>query len=151
MCSSDLTTINAGTIAATVNNALGTNGSGTTIGASGTLDLQNVTYSTTEALTVNGGTIKTSTGTSSFAGTISLTNDSTVDVGGTQLTLSGIISSTSTYSLTKTSSGILILSGANTYSGGTIIKNGTITAGSAAANALGTGTITLGEIGRAHV
>ncbi|NDB26295.1 MAG: hypothetical protein EB021_12795, partial [Gammaproteobacteria bacterium] len=57
------TTISAGTLAVTVNNALGTNGTGTTVASGAILDLQNVTYSTTEGLTVNGGTIKTSTGT----------------------------------------------------------------------------------------
>jgi hypothetical protein len=39
------------TLTATTNNALGTNAAGTTIASGATLDLQNVTYSTTEALT----------------------------------------------------------------------------------------------------
>jgi hypothetical protein len=51
------------------------------------LDLQNVTYSTTEAIT-NSGTLSTSTGTSSYAGTMTLGADSTIDVDGTQLTIS---------------------------------------------------------------
>jgi fibronectin-binding autotransporter adhesin len=137
------TTISAGTLSVTALNALGTNASGTTIASGATLDLQGVAYSTTEGLTVNGGTIKTSTGTSSFAGTISLGANSTVDVGGTQLTLSGIISSTSTHSLTKTSSGILILTGNNSYTGGTTINAGTLNMGHA--NAISTsGTITFG-------
>ena len=67
-----LTTISNGTLAVTTNNALGTNAAGTTIASGATLDLQNVTYSTTEAITTNGGTIATSTVTSSFAGSITL-------------------------------------------------------------------------------
>ncbi|NDD51874.1 MAG: hypothetical protein EB009_04125, partial [Actinobacteria bacterium] len=119
------TTISAGTLAVTVNNALGTTAGSTTIASGATLDLQNVTYSTTEGLTVNGGTIKTSTGTSSFAGAISLGANSTVDVGGTQLTLSGIISGG--FGLTKTSAGILVLSNSNSYTGATTISAGTLT------------------------
>ncbi|NCW63951.1 MAG: hypothetical protein EBW04_07555, partial [Betaproteobacteria bacterium] len=45
------TNINAGTLAVTVNDALGTNAAGTVIASGATLDLQNVTYSTTEAIT----------------------------------------------------------------------------------------------------
>ena len=52
-----LTTINAGTLKATVNDALGTNAAGTVIASGATLDLANVTYSTTEAIT-NSGDLK---------------------------------------------------------------------------------------------
>ncbi|NDF87247.1 MAG: hypothetical protein EB102_12200, partial [Gammaproteobacteria bacterium] len=86
------TTINTGTLVVTANDALGTTAGTTTVASGAVLDLQNINYSTTEGLTVNGGTIKTSTGTSTFAGAISLGANSTADVGGTQLTLSGIIS-----------------------------------------------------------
>ncbi|NBP43117.1 MAG: hypothetical protein EBU65_03055, partial [Actinobacteria bacterium] len=41
--------------------------------------------------------------------------------------------------------GTLTLSGSNTYTGGSVINAGTITAGSSSANALGTGSITLGD------
>ncbi|NCW10367.1 MAG: hypothetical protein EBW40_11655, partial [Gammaproteobacteria bacterium] len=71
------TTISAGTLKVTVNDALGTNGSGTVIASGATLDLANVTYSTTEAITNNGGTLSTSTGTSSYAGVMTLGADST--------------------------------------------------------------------------
>ncbi|NCX68880.1 MAG: hypothetical protein EBW93_07220, partial [Betaproteobacteria bacterium] len=70
------TNINAGTLAVTVNDALGTNAAGTVIASGATLDLQNVTYSTTEAITNNGGTLSTSTGTSAYAGTMTLGADS---------------------------------------------------------------------------
>jgi hypothetical protein len=84
-------TVSAGTLEITTNNALGTNATGTTIASGATLDLQNVNYSTTEAITNNGGTIATSTGTSSFAGVITLGADSIFDVDGTELTVSGVI------------------------------------------------------------
>src|SRR5207247_1055804 len=80
------------TLAVTVNNALGTNAAGTTVANGAVLDFRNVTYSTTEGITVDGRTITTSTGTSTFAGTVALTADSTLNVDGTQLTLSGVIS-----------------------------------------------------------
>jgi autotransporter-associated beta strand protein len=121
------TNINAGTLAVTVNNALGTNAAGTVIASGATLDLQNVTYSTTEAITNNGGTLSTSTGTSSFAGVMTLGANSTIDVDGTQLTVSTAIGDGSNgYDIDKTGNGILVLSGANSYTGDTTISAGTI-------------------------
>ena len=121
------TNINAGTLAVTVNNALGTNAAGTVIASGATLDLQNVTYSTTEAITNNGGTLSTSTGTSSFAGVMTLGANSTIDVDGTQLTVSTAIGDGSNgYDVDKTGNGILVLSGANSYTGNTTISAGTI-------------------------
>ena len=112
------TNINAGTLAVTVNNALGTNAAGTVIASGATLDLQNVTYSTTEAITNNGGTLSTSTGTSSFAGVMTLGANSTIDVDGTQLTVSTAIGDGSNgYDVDKTGNGILVLSGTNSYTG----------------------------------
>jgi autotransporter-associated beta strand protein len=121
------TNINAGTLAVTVNNALGTNAAGTVIASGATLDLQNVTYSTTEAITNNGGTLSTSTGTSSFAGVMTLGANSTIDVDGTQLTVSTAIGDGSNgYDIDKTGNGILVLSGANSYTGDTTVSAGTI-------------------------
>ncbi len=60
-------------------------------------------------------------------------------IGGGGLTLSGIISGGS--NLTKTTSGNLMLSGLNTYSGGTLVGGGTLTL--AHRNGLGTGATTL--------
>lgn len=124
------TTVSAGTLAVTANNALGTNAAGTTVASGATLDFQNINYSTTEALTVNGGTIKTSTGASTVAGTIALGANSTFDVGGTSLTSSGVVSGTG--ALTKSGGGTLTLSGTNTYTGATTISAGTLSASSLA-------------------
>ncbi|NCW63919.1 MAG: hypothetical protein EBW04_07385, partial [Betaproteobacteria bacterium] len=120
------TNINAGTLAVTVNDALGTNAAGTVIASGATLDLQNVTYSTTEAIT-NSGTLSTSTGTSSYAGTMTLGADSTIDVDGTQLTISTAIGDGgNAYAITKEGTGALVLSATSTYTGDTTISAGTI-------------------------
>src|SRR6056300_653091 len=122
------TNINAGTLAVTVNNALGTNAAGTIIASGATLDLQNVTYSTTEAITNNGGTLSTSTGTSSFAWVMTLGANSTIDVEGTQLTVSTAIGDGSNgYDVDKTGNGILVLSATNTFTGDLTISAGTVT------------------------
>ncbi len=87
-----LTTVNAGTLAVTANNALGSNAAGTTVNAGATLDLQNVAYSTAELVTLNGGTLAVSTGNSSLAGPVNLTAASFVNVDNpSQLTLSGAV------------------------------------------------------------
>ena len=57
------TTVNVGTLKVTTNNALGTTAGSTTVASGATLDFANSNYATAEAITVNGGTIATSTGT----------------------------------------------------------------------------------------
>ncbi|MCI5053551.1 MAG: autotransporter-associated beta strand repeat-containing protein [Pelagibacteraceae bacterium] len=122
------TTVSNGTLAISSNNALGTNAAGTTVASGATLDIQNTTYSTTEAITLNGGTIATSTGTSTFAGTITLGADSIIDIDGTKLTLSGVISDgVNNFAIDKTGTGNLVLSGTNTFSGDTTVSAGTLT------------------------
>ncbi len=137
-------TVSAGTLAVTANNALGTNATGTTITSGAILDLQNVNYSTTEAIINNGGTIATSTGTSSFAGAITLGADSIFNVDGTQLTVSGVIQDgVGTYGITKNGNGKLILSGANTYDGTTAIADGSLRASHNTALGATTGNTTV--------
>ena len=121
------TAINAGTLAVTANNALGTTAAGTSVASGATLDFRNVAYATAEAVTLNGGTLATSTGTSSFAGPVTLGANGNVDVGGTQLTLSGVIGGAG-FGIAKQGSGTLLLSGNNTYTGATNINAGTLTA-----------------------
>ena len=91
-----------------------------------TLDFRNVAYATTEAVTLNGGTLATSIGTSSFAGPVTLGANSNVDVGGTQFTLSGAISGAG-FGIAKQGNSTLVLSGTNTYTGATNINAGTFT------------------------
>ena len=98
-----------------------------------------------------GSTISALAGTSnSIAVPLVLGENTAVSVanGGMNLTLSGILSGTG--ALTKSGDGALVLSSANTYSGGTTISAGTVklgnasSLGSAATNSVGgTGTLDL--------
>lgn len=82
--------------------------------------VKNSTIGTTSILTVNPGSGVSAT----FAGVIAGTN------GGAQGNIA----------LQKTGAGTLALTGANTFSGATTIDGGTLTAGSASGNALGSTT-----------
>jgi autotransporter-associated beta strand protein len=90
--------------------------------------VKNSTVSTTSTLTINPGSGVSTT----FAGVIAGTN------GGTQ----------GNVTLQKDGTGALTLTGVNTYSGATTINGGTLTAGSASGNALGsTSSITVNSGG----
>lgn len=129
------TTVSAGTLAVSNAAGLGTTAGGTTVASGATLDLQSVAVGA-ESLTLNGGTLKTSTGMSSLDGIVTLGGNSTVDVSGTALTLSGALSGA--YDLSKSGTGTLVLSGVNTHNA-TNINAGTLQANSA--TALGSGTV----------
>ncbi len=98
---------------------------------------------------LGGGSLIMQDGTSLIAGAnaLSLANaavlngNSTVNTNGFQLTLSGIISGSGT--LVKAGMGPLILSGTNSYSGGTSLNTGAIVI--ANNSALGTGTVTMAD------
>jgi autotransporter-associated beta strand protein len=143
---SGATTVNGGTLAVSGNSAMGTTDAGTTVATNTTLDFQNVTYSTAEAVTNNGGTIAASTGSSTFAGGVTLGGNSTYNVGGTQLTQSGAITDgASTFGINKTGTGVLVLSGNNTYDGNTTISAGTVlAANNGALGASGAATVNAG-------
>jgi fibronectin-binding autotransporter adhesin len=66
-----------------------------------------------------------------------------VGAGGDSTEMSGILSSSGAGSLTKTGTGTLLLSAANTYTGGTTVSAGTLALGNVAALPT-TGTLTLG-------
>jgi autotransporter-associated beta strand protein len=168
------TNITAGTLIAASNNALGTNTSGTTVSSGASLGFQGgITYSTTEAVTINGsgvssaGAITNVSGTNSFAGATTLASASTIGSSAGTLTLSGTIANggflltasgagnltasgviSGTGGVTKTGNGTLTLSGANTFSGGTTINGGTLTAAAGSGSALGsTSAITVNSGG----
>ncbi len=95
-------------------------------------------------LTLTSGDITRTAG-SSGSQTLAMTElalggDSLMNIGGTgSLTISSVISGA--YSLSKSGAGELILSGANTFSGGVTVSAGTLTLSNA--SALGTGNVTL--------
>jgi fibronectin-binding autotransporter adhesin len=92
-------------------------------------------------LTINGGTLNA---TASFASARTVTlgaSGGTFDVGpGTALTMSGAISGAGT--LTKIDAGTLLLTGTNTYSGGTTLRAGTLQLGDGTTNGSITGNVT---------
>ncbi|SNT18069.1 MULTISPECIES: autotransporter-associated beta strand repeat-containing protein, partial [unclassified Azospirillum] len=104
----------------------------------GTLTITNDDQLSAGTLTLNGGTLSSS-GTHTIDNAIVLDDDNgTISLTDT-LTLSGVISGTGM--LAKVALGTLVLTGNNTYSGGTTIRRGTVQI--AGANSLGTGTVTL--------
>lgn len=137
------TGVNAGTLRITNGGALG---SGAVIVASdATLDLHhNLVVSSTQPLTVSGagvggaGAFVSSEGHGLWMGSVSLGGGNANLGGAGTLEIDGVVSGSA--SLTKVGSGDLILNATNTYSGGTVIKQGTIHAN--AASSLGSGGIT---------
>lgn len=104
---------------------------------------------TGSALTVTGsiefGTSST-IGSLAGSGNVFMGGTNTLTVGGdnSSTTFSGVYQTSGVAAaLTKVGSGTLTLTGANTYSGGTTINAGTLRAGGAA-NALGSGAVTVG-------
>ena len=99
----------------------------------------------TGPLSFNGGTLQAlATGggiTSSKPITLGAGGGTFLADAGTASTLSGIISGAGTW--TKSGPGLLALSAANTYTGGTIISGGTLLTQNA--SALGTGPLTIGN------
>jgi autotransporter-associated beta strand protein len=96
-------------------------------------------------LTLTSGNItRSGSGTQSLAfNTLALSASGTWDIGGTgTFTVSSKVTGTG-FGITKTGAGLLVLSGANTYTGGTAFNAGTVNAGSS--GALGSsGTLSFG-------
>jgi autotransporter-associated beta strand protein len=147
--------LNAGTLSLGNNAALGT---ATLVMADGTALVSDTAVRTvTNGLTLNGNVTFGSLGGANNASTVAVNGvtvsgpvslgtgvSRTINVNShlNVSTLSGVVSGTDS-SITKTGPGVLVLSGANTYDGGTTINGGTLQANNTAA--LGTtGTITFG-------
>ncbi len=104
------TTVSAGTLAITHNNALGGTGAGggTTVNSNTTLDLRGVDIGA-EAITLNGGTLATSSGASGISGTVTLGANANFSVSGSSLNMTGAVNGP--YALTVTGPGALTLAG----------------------------------------
>ena len=124
---SGTTTISAGVLEVTANNALGTAAAGTSVTNGAALKLTNVSYSTAEAVSLNGtgisnGGALVNSGASSFAGQITAATNASINAGGGTLTLSG--------GLVKDGTTLTIAGG------GSVIVNGTGISGASASSDL---------------
>ncbi len=114
-------------------------GGGTRIDA-GTLGVgSNTALGTGGLVMANGTTLQATAATVTLANAITLDGTGTIDTQANNLGLSGTIDGSGT--LAKTGSGRLVLTGSNSYSGGTQIDAGTL--GVATNSALGTGAVTM--------
>ncbi|HEV8267572.1 MAG TPA: autotransporter-associated beta strand repeat-containing protein, partial [Thermoanaerobaculia bacterium] len=124
------TTVSAGTLQIRNGSSLGSVAAGTTVASGAALEIQGSMAVGTETLTLAGtgvtanGALRNVSGTSSWAGPIMMTAATTANISAGQLTLSGPVSGTG--ALTKAGPGTLVLSTANTYSGGTLVTSGTL-------------------------
>lgn len=168
---SGTTTISEGTVAVTGNNNLGSASSGTVVAPGATLQITNTSYTTAEALAINGNGVggtgaMVNSGSSSYAGQITAATDASINVGGGTLALTGGVVKDGT-TLTVKGGGTMSVSNvgisgaspnsdlvidgttvvtnvASTYNGPTTVQNGgTLVANNPTGSATGTGTVTI--------
>jgi fibronectin-binding autotransporter adhesin len=133
------TSVNVGTLVAANNTALGSSAGNTTVLGNATLGLQGGITITGEQLNLtaitspNVASLANLSGTNTYAGNIAMINGVANDqvkfdaAGGSQLTIGGVISETSGAKVfAKTGAGTIVLSGANTYTGSTLVAGGTL-------------------------
>ena len=142
--------VNGGQLVVLHNNALGTTSTRTTVNDGGTLTFRGG-ISTAELLTLNGsgttlgrgelgGALYNDGGTNTLSGNITLGSNAAVRSRDGELILSGVISDgTGTYSLTKLGDGVVTLSGANTYNGNTVVREGVLRVNHAGTNGSSSG------------
>jgi fibronectin-binding autotransporter adhesin len=124
---SGITKVSAGVLDVQTPAALGSNLS-VTVAAAGTLQIDGAGLDFNKTLNLK-GTLASPNGSNTWSGKIStLAATSRVSVGaGQSLTLSGVISGLG--KLTEVGAGSLIVSGLNTYTGGTTVSSGTLGGG----------------------
>ena len=122
---------------------------GTTVTNGATVQVTNSSSIGTGGLTLDNGTIQAGASGLTFNNAVSLTNNGgTFDVFGNALTWNGVIADASgpgALTITDTSptgGGVVVLAGANTYSGGTTVTNGA-TVQVTNSSSIGTGGLTL--------
>jgi len=112
---------------------LGTNTySGTTAVLGGTLEFASLGSFGTSSIVVDGGALQYAPGNTadlSARGFVIGANGATLDTNGNNVTLANGITSSSPGPFTKTGSGSLILTGANSFTGPTIVAQGTLQIG----------------------
>ena len=140
-----------------INNAVSITNPGAATPATFTIAGGTIDNTTAGTITETGNPTQTWNGNFTFTGTSSLNlgtgavslgstaGSRTVTVNANTLTVGGIIANGTATSLTKSGNGILALSGANTYNGGTTVSAGTLTyLNTAAKPATGTTTVAAG-------
>ena len=148
-----ISAVNAGMLRLGSATALGPTGGSASVASGGFLDLNGQTIANVIPLTLNGsgaggnGALINSNATAaSFAGSVTLAGSTTVAPTSGNITLSGSI--TGAYPLIASGANTLILSGANNFSGGLYVKNGTVQVNNTAGVLGGaTGTVYLGDTG----
>ncbi len=118
------TIINGGKLQIRNVSSLGSLAEGTTVNATGELELIGNGLVVNELLTLNGGEVCNSANTNTYGGAITLTSDSGVDADAGTLKITSAISGS--YGLIKLGAGTVELSGINTYSGTTTLRTGTL-------------------------
>lgn len=121
------TTVSAGTLRVTANDGLGTTAGGTTVASGATLDLRAVDYTTTEPVTLQGGTLYNSSGTTTFSGNVTLAATSFISTNATLLDLKGAVSGS--FGFFKESTGTLRLSNTGNSFTFLALYNGTLQLG----------------------
>jgi autotransporter-associated beta strand protein len=104
----------------------------------GTLAVGNDSALGTGTLTMYGGALRSDTAAHTINNAVIMYSDFTV-TGNTDLTLTGVVSGAHT--VAKTGTGTLVLSGANTFTGGVHVSSGVLAVGGN--NVLSTGAVTL--------
>jgi autotransporter-associated beta strand protein len=134
------TRLTAGTLSVGNNSALG---AGTLTVTGGTLSATGGAVSLANAVILGGSLTFGGSNNLTLTGAVTLTGNRTLTVTSTGgITISGSLGqSGGTWALTKAGSGMLVLSGVNTYGGGTVLTAGTLSVGSA--SAIGTGILSL--------
>ena len=137
-----LTTVNGGILQLNNTSALGTNAAGTVVNNGCSLDLNGLTYVTTEPLTLNGtgysgggALMNSKVANASFTGNITLSGATTINTTN-QITLSGTITPY-TENLTITGANSLVLTNNTATINNLEISAGTISAGSSTINLYG--------------
>jgi autotransporter-associated beta strand protein len=144
--------VSAGILRAGSASAFGT-GSITVIKSGAALDLNSQLLTTANTLTLNGtginsggalvNSVTDGTSGTQFSGNVILNSDSSIGTVAGRINLLGIVSGSGALTINGRSdqAGVLIFAGLNTYTGGTIVRGGTLRANSA--TAFGTSSITV--------
>ena len=147
------TTINTGVLRAANNQALGISGTVSMANTDAVLELANgisIARAMTVSDTGNNKELRLQSGATSAAynGNITISEatagnfDVTAGTGG-RLTLGGVVGGTGAGGLSKEGAGTVVVTNANTYTGGTNVNAGTLEVNNASGSGTGTGTVTV--------